>query len=268
MPDSIKSATSTTSCNPVFIGHGSPMNAISTNKYSTFLTRYAASIPKPKALVVISAHWQTEGSYITGNNNPRQLYDFYGFPEAIYALKYAPPGSSAIATLIRSAVGDIRIDPDRGIDHAAWAVVRHLYPDQSVPLLELSLDIRKTARQHFRLGQELGRLASEGILFVGSGNLVHNLREISFDETETPYPWARAADDWLRDKIFNMRIDELVEYEKHFPDFARSIPTSEHYLPLLYILGMHDKSRPIRTLFEEIQNGSISMRSIEVSCRG
>lgn len=250
---------------PVFIGHGSPLNAISKNRYTEFLAAYAKTIPAPEAIVVISAHWQTTGTRITGSDQPDQIYDFYGFPEALYQLKYTPPGSAAIAGRISSVIQDISVDPDRGIDHAGWAVVKHLYPEQNFPLLELSLDINKSPADHFRLGQELGGLSRKGILFIGSGNLVHNLGQVSFDPETEPFAWAVAADRWLADSLQASQIDRLVDYEKHFPDYKRSIPTNEHYLPLLYILGMHDQSKPVITIYEEIQNGSISMRSIEVA---
>ena len=171
--------TSSQYVNPVFIGHGSPMNAILDNSYSRFLSSYAQKIEKPKVIVVISAHWQTKGTYITGNQSPEQIYDFYGFPEELYRVKYAPHGAKAVAEMIAQEVDGITIDADRGIDHAGWAVVKHMYPDADVPLLELSLDVLKSNQQHFSLGSRLGALANSGILFIGSGNMVHNLRAIS-----------------------------------------------------------------------------------------
>ncbi len=249
---------------PVSIGHGSPMNAIAGNAYADFLARYAKSIPAPEAVVVISAHWRTRGTYITGNDDPEQIYDFYGFPEALYQVKYAPPGSRAVAERIFSEVPGIEIEPERGIDHAGWAVVKHMYPDRNIPLLEMSLDIDRNPRQHFMLGQLFKKFKYRGILFIGSGNLVHNLRDISFDEHAIPFRWAAGADAWLDSKIRNGEIDQIIHYEQFFPEYRRAIPTDEHFLPLLYILGMHDSTGYIRTLYEEIQNGSISMRSIEV----
>lgn len=240
------------------------MNAITENRYSAFLSGYARTLPDPDAIAVISAHWQTEGSFITGNEHPQQIYDFYGFPEELYKVKYSPPGSMEIAELVASEVGEIKIDSTRGIDHAAWAVVKHMYPEQNIPLLEISLDISKSPEQHFELGKQLKKLCTSGILFIGSGNMVHNLRDISFDDDEKPFTWAVKADEWLKEKLSNKEIEELVDYEKNFPEYKRSIPTNEHYLPLLYILGMHAPSGNIRTIYDEIQNGSISMRSIEV----
>ncbi len=253
------------SLNPIFIGHGSPMNAIEVNNYTLFLSNYTKTIAIPKAIVVITAHWQTKGTFITGNDHPEQIYDFYGFPDELYNVKYNPIGSKQVAELISSEIKGISIDGSRGIDHAGWAVVKHMFPEQNVPLLEISLDINLNAKQHFLLGQQLGKLSNKGILFIGSGNMVHNLRDISFNDNEKPFQWAVDADLWLSDCLNNTKINELIEYETLLPDFRRSIPTNEHYLPLLYILGMHDQRNKIKTIYEEIQNGSISMRSIEVT---
>ena len=241
------------------------MNAVLDNSYSRFLSRYAQKIKKPKAIVVLSAHWQIKGTYITGNQNPEQIYDFYGFPEELYRVKYSPQGSKAIAEVIAQEVDGIKIDADRGIDHAGWAVVKHMYPDGSVPLLQVSLDILKTNRQHFSLGSRLGALRASEILFIGSGNMIHNLREMSYDIDDNPFEWSVQADKWLDEKLRANEFDQLIDYESHFPNYRKSIPTNEHYLPLLYILGMHNTEERIETIFEEIQNGSISMRSIQVS---
>jgi len=260
--------------NPVFIGHGSPMNASSINDYTKFLGAYGASIGKPKAVVVISAHWQTRGTIITGAALPPQIYDFYGFPDELYALEYAPKGAPEIARLIASGTGTgvsetgIRVDPSRGIDHAGWAVVKHLYPDGDVPLLEISLDANLSEADHLALGARLAPLADRGILFLGSGNIVHNLRDISFDDNEKPFGWAVEADRWIARQIETGNTDALVNYKNTMPDWRRSIPTSEHFLPLLYILGMNDGARRTSTVYEEMQNGSISMRCVEIASGG
>lgn len=248
---------------PIFIGHGSPMNAISANAYTDFLKEYARSIPLPEAVVVISAHWQAYGTYITGNENPEQIYDFYGFPEELYQVKYSPPGSGAIAQYIKDGNLGIDIEYSRGIDHAAWAVLKHMYPARNIPQLELSLDINKTPEQHFELGRRLYEYCDRNILFVGSGNMVHNLYDIKFEEDPIPFQWAVESDNWLKNQLENKNIVSMVNYEKYFPGYEKAMPTSEHYLPLLYILGMLREGGKIKTIYEEIQNGSISMRSIE-----
>lgn len=251
--------------NPVFIGHGSPMNAISNNAYTGFLSAYARSIPLPEAVVVISAHWETEGTWITGNPEPGQIHDFWGFPDELYKTRYRPAGSRTTATMIRDAVPGIRIDDQRGIDHAGWAVVKHMYPDANVPLLELSLDTTRTERELFDLGISLSHLCDRGILFIGSGNVVHNLGDITFREQAQPFPWAVAADTWIKNRLAENDTEKLVAYRSRMPDYRRSMPTAEHFLPLLCILGMQKAGQRPVTIYEEIQNGSISMRSIHIS---
>ena len=249
-------------CNPAFIGHGSPMNAISDNAYTKFLHSYAQSMPTPNAIVVISAHWQTKGTYITGNLKPKQIFDFWGFPDELYKTIYEPDGSPGIAKEIHEKNIGIQIDDNRGIDHAGWAIVKHMYPKQDIPLLEMSLDVNKTEKEHFELGTKLTVLCDRGILIIGSGNIVHNLAEITFTEDSSPFRWAIEADNWIKDQMHSGSLDALMEYKKYMPKYARSIPTNEHYLPLLYILGMKAEKNDIKTIYEEIQNGSISMRSI------
>lgn len=251
--------------NALFIGHGSPINAISSQEYSKFLAQYAKSIDKPEAIVVISAHWQTNGTCITANPHPQQIYDFWGFPEELYAVHYAPKGSPEIAKRIVEGNSGIKVDNERGIDHAGWAVVKHMYPEQDVALLEISLDINKSEKEHFELGRKLSRYCREGILFIGSGNVIHNLRNINFDDNAKPFEWAISADAWMKEKIEMYDIDQLVNYRIAMPDYLMSFPTNEHFIPLLYILGMKDESQRIKTVYEEKQNGSIYMRSVEIS---
>jgi len=243
------------------------MNAIATNAYTKSLGDFASSFEKPRAIVVISAHWQTHGTMITGSVRPEQIYDFYGFPDELYQVRYAPPGSPETATLFANAGIGIEIDPRRGIDHAAWAIVRHMYPEQNVPLLELSLDIDKTEREHFDLGTRLARFQDEGFLFIGSGNLIHNLRLVSFDDNAQPYPWAVETDIWQRERLNGPDFAELIEYRASMPNWQKAIPTDEHYLPLLYILGMKGERDAIDIMHEEIQNASISMTSIRLRRR-
>jgi len=250
--------------NPVFIGHGSPMNAISSNPYTAFLRDLAGTFGLPRAIVVISAHWQTHGTWITGNANPSQIYDFYGFPDELYRVRYAPKGSSETAKLLRDADIGIRIDDERGIDHAGWAVVKHLYPEQNIPLLELSLDVDKTEREHFDLGKRLAQFCDMGLLVIGSGNLIHNLRMVDFDDDAKPFQWALETDAWQKDKIAAGNVSDLIDYRNTMPHWQKAVPTDEHYLPLLYILGMKTERDTVRSIHEEIQNGSISMRSVTV----
>jgi 4,5-DOPA dioxygenase extradiol len=249
----------------LFIGHGSPMNAIASNSYTRFLPEYSRSIKPPSAIIVISAHWLTRGTYITGSKRPSQIYDFYGFPEELYNIKYAPPGSPETARQIESDDIGIKVDERRGIDHAAWAVVMHMYPEQNIPLLEISLDMDKSIEEHFKLAGELYKYRKENVLFIGSGNIVHNLKAIDFDADAKPYDWAVSMDQWFKERITAGDVQELMHYDRHLPDYKLAVPTDEHYLPLIYTLGMRLQGEEIKTLHESIQNGSISMRSIEIS---
>ncbi|NCC58710.1 MAG: dioxygenase, partial [Synergistales bacterium] len=234
------------------------------NRYSRFLSGYAKKIPRPAAIVVISAHWQTRGTFITSGRNPQQIYDFGGFPDDLYSVGYAPDGSPETAARMANAGLGVSEDPDRGIDHAAWAVIRHMYPAKDVPLLEMSLDVNKPEEEDFEMGKRLAKLGQNGILFMGSGNMVHNLRNISFEEKQKPFPWAVKADLWLKEAIENHEVEKLIYYREKMPEYRMSIPTDEHFLPLLYIMGMRAEEQSAGTIYEEIQNGSISMRCIEI----
>jgi 4,5-DOPA dioxygenase extradiol len=248
----------------LFIGHGSPLNAINDNEYTRSLKDYTKSIIIPKAIVVISAHWQTYGTFITGSGAPDQIYDFYGFPEVLYNIKYKPSGLPEIAELFVNDKIGIEIDDKRGIDHAGWAVVKHIFPDGEIPLLEISLDMNKTPSEHFEFSKKLAKYRKQNILFIGSGNIIHNLYEIDFDENSTPYSWASEIDNWFKEKIQNYDTDKIINYKNYIKNHKLAIPTNEHYLPLLYTLGMKFPEENINTIHESIQNASISMRSFEI----
>ena len=248
----------------LFIGHGSPMNVIEKNDYTDFLQRLAKTMPTPKIIVVISAHRLTHGTYITGSKTPTQIYDFWWFPEELYTIKYTPEWDPALAQKIASDNIDIQIDNTRGIDHAAWAVLAHMYKDKDIRLIEISLDVNKSLEQHFELGKKLAKYRSEDVLFIWSGNIVHNLGNISFDENSKPFAWAIKLDEWFKQQINEFNIDKLLHYTEYLPNHQQGIPTTEHYIPFLYILGMKSSEEKVTTIHESIQNGSISMRSIEI----
>ena len=239
------------------------MNVIEDNEYTDFLKKFTKNITPPKTIVVISAHWQSNGTYITGWKNPAQIYDFWWFPEKLYTFKYAPQGNPELAEKIASDDIGVKIDKDRGIDHAAWAVLTHMYKDNEIRLVEISLDINKTLEQHFELGKKLAKYRDEDVLFIWSGNIVHNLGNISFDETSKPFSWAVKLDEWFKEQIQKNNIDKLLHYTQYLPNYEEGIPTTEHYIPLLYTLWMMLSEEKITTIHESIQNGSISMRSIE-----
>lgn len=249
--------------NPMFIGHGSPMNAVADNPYTQFLSSLGKSLPEPEAVIIFSAHWQSKGTKITSNPHPEQIFDFYGFPDELYHVTYRAPGSPQAASEIAQFIHKIQADDHHGIDHGSWTIVRHLFPEMKVPVLQISLDVDKTPQEHWELGKALKEFRGR-FLFIGSGNGIHNLRDVSFDENEPPFPWAKESDAWLKQKIESCSNYDLIHYSQLMPNFQRSIPTNEHYLPLLYIMAMRNDNEKAVTLFEGIQNGSISMRSFVI----
>ena len=247
----------------LFIGHGSPMNIVEKNNYTSSLAALGETLPRPKAVLVISAHWQTRGTYITGAAQPETIYDFYGFPEALYQEKYACPGSVKVAKRIENFTsGEVALDPDRGIDHAGWAVLKHMYPKADIPVLECSLDMRKSPQAHYDFAKKLAFLREEGVLIIGSGNIVHNLSQLDFSSLYVPdiYPWAAAFDQTVAALIKQREHQKLIAYEK-LPYVNLAVPTDEHYLPMLYALAMQTEDENLTFICTDIQNASIAMRS-------
>jgi 4,5-DOPA dioxygenase extradiol len=250
----------------LFIGHGSPMNIVANNAYTFSLAKIRNILPVPEAILVISAHWLTNGTSITSGRHPEQIYDFGGFPKELYEIKYSAPGSPEVAEKVCSNFKDqlIKCDNKRGIDHAAWAVLKHIYPEQKIPVLEMSLDIRKDPEYHFKLGKMLSFLRDEKILVIGSGNMVHNLSEIDFNELSTPFGWAIDFDRSVKNALERKEFKALINYHDFLENAAKAVPFNDHYLPMLYILGMINETEQIRFTHESIQNASISMRSFIV----
>lgn len=246
----------------LFIGHGSPMNAIADNRYSRSLRELGRSLPKPRAILCISAHWMSEGTWITHQAKPRTIHDFYGFPQALFEVQYPAPGAPELAESIVQRIQEPRINLDDeqwGFDHGAWSVLRHLYPNADIPLLQLSLYMERPGSYHFQAGQALRPLRDEGILIVGSGNLVHNLRMIRWEEDAEPFPWATGFDEWFKARVDEGDSSALIQPQH--PDARLAIPTWEHYYPLLYTLGAAEFGEKAHYLYEGVENGSISMRS-------
>jgi 4,5-DOPA dioxygenase extradiol len=251
----------------LFIGHGSPMNALAKNDYTETLNKLASTIAKPKAILMVSAHWLTEGTFITSTDTPKMIYDFYGFPDELYQVKYPAVGSQAAALKIHTLMDHTTVKFDNGewgLDHGTWSVLKHLYPNADIPVLQLSIDMTKPAEYHLKLGHELQRLRDEGILIIGSGNVVHNLRNFSWKETETPFDWAIEFDTWIKEQIENKNYLALAkDYNKTIAG-QKSVPSLDHYLPLLYIVGASDEKDKLSFIYEKIQNGSIAMRSFQL----
>lgn len=249
----------------VFVGHGSPMNIVADNTYTRSLTALAKTIDKPKAILIVSAHWQTRKTYITGAKALSTIYDFYGFPQELYQIQYDCPGAPEQAMVVQELMkGEVLAHPSRGIDHAGWAVLKFMYPDADVPVLQMSLDVLKTPREHYKFAKGLAALRTQGILIMGSGNIVHNLSKVNFSQLYgEPYPWAMECDQKLAELFMAGDHDRLVEYEK-LPNSKLAIPTDEHYLPMLYALALQEDKDKLTFTCTDMQNGSISMRGFKL----
>ncbi|MFI5350145.1 MAG: 4,5-DOPA dioxygenase extradiol [Elusimicrobiota bacterium] len=249
----------------LFLGHGSPMNAIEDNSFTRTLAKLGERLARPKAVLCVSAHWLTEGTRVTGMARPRTIHDFGGFPEALYDIRYPAPGSPELAALVRETIGSKAVSIDEtewGLDHGAWSVLRHLYPKADVPVVQLGIDYALPAARHFELGEKLRPLRENGVLIIGSGNIAHNLRRISFDENAAPEAWAAEFDGWVKRRLEKRDFESLLGDLASAPSGALSVPTPDHYDPLLYILGASDARDKLRFEYEGIQNASISMRSL------
>lgn len=251
----------------LFIGHGSPMNIILDNEYTRSLARLGALLPRPKMIAVISAHWLTQGTAVTAAEKPRIIYDFYGFPKALYDISYPCPGGIASSLQLSEVINKekLKLDDQWGIDHGAWAVLKHMYPAADIPVVEISLDQTKSGKFHYELGKKLISLREEGVLVIGSGNIVHNLYQANFENLDAkPYSWAVEYDQAVKRCLLEQNHEALIEYEKLTPSAALAVPTNEHYLPLLYTLALQKAEDKISFIYEGMQNASISMRCIYI----
>jgi len=250
----------------LFIGHGSPMNAIENNAYTRTLVSLRDRLPRPRAILCISAHWMSQGgTWVTGMERPKTIHDFGGFPQALFDVIYPAPGSPALAQWVCDLVKEplIQVDLETwGLDHGTWSILCHLYPRADIPVLQLSLDLMKPGSWHFALGEKLRPLREQGILIMGSGNLVHNLRKIRWEANAEPLAWAVECDEWMKAKILARDFAALVKDPTKSDAGKLSIPTAEHYLPMLYVAGASTPDDQCRFEFEGLQNGSISMRSV------
>jgi 4,5-DOPA dioxygenase extradiol len=253
----------------LFLGHGSPMNAIEENEFVEGFRNIGKSIPKPAAVLCISAHWQTSGTHVTAMEKPKTIHDFYGFPPELYAVQYPAFGSPRLAEEVRSMIAgaEVGLDYSWGLDHGCWSVVKHLYPNADVPVVELSLDYNKTAQDHYDLAKQLAPLREMGVLIVGSGNMVHNLGLVAWDEFDTPgygYDWAVEANDQMKKFILNGDHQQLINYRSHGRAYNLAIPTPEHYLPLLYALALKEKDEKVTLFNDKAVAGSLTMTSLKI----
>jgi 4,5-DOPA dioxygenase extradiol len=246
----------------LFVGHGNPMNAIERNEFSGRWHELGRQLPRPKAVLCISAHWETRGVYVTATERPETIHDFYGFPKALFDVQYQVAGdphlARRIAGLISSA--NVRLDPGRGLDHGAWSVLVSMYPGADIPVVQLSLDTGEPGKFHYALGRELAPLRDEGILILGSGNMVHNLRLFSFHDPQ-PLHWATECDAELRHRIQAREHELLMDFGTLGPNAGLAVPTPEHYLPLLYPLALQEEAEPAG-FFNDRVISAISMTSV------
>jgi 4,5-DOPA dioxygenase extradiol len=253
----------------LFIGHGSPMNGIEDNEFSNRWKSMAKEIPTPKAVLVISAHWFTKGTSITAMDFPKTIHDFGGFPDELFKVEYPAPGNFTIAQQTASLIHttQVELDHDWGLDHGTWTVVRHMYPNADIPVLQLSIDYTKDATFHYLLAKELYHLRKKGVLIIGSGNMVHNLRMVAWDKLNGPaygYDWALQMNQTFKELILRKEHNPLIHYNTLGKDALLAIPTPEHYLPLLYTLGLEGKGDDISFFNDQPVGGSLTMTSVKI----
>lgn len=251
----------------LFLGHGSPMNVLENNLYTQTWQKLGEILPRPKAIVAVSAHWYTRGTAVTAMDKPRTIHDFGGFPQALFDTQYPAPGSPDLAEKIQRLLAPIPVAADRGewgLDHGSWGVLIKMYPQADIPVVQLSVDGTQPAAYHYQLGKKLGALRDEGIMIVASGNVVHNLRMAKWNGDAEPYPWAVSFNQFVRDNLAYQGDDHpLVNFMRH-DGAALSNPTPDHYLPLLYVLGCWDGKEAITIPVDGIEMGSLSMLSVQV----
>jgi 4,5-DOPA dioxygenase extradiol len=253
----------------LFIGHGSPMNGIEHNQFSESWAKLAKEIPTPKAILVVSAHWLSRGTKITAMDFPETIHDFGGFPKELFEVQYPAPGNPELAketaSIIKSA--EVELAHDWGLDHGAWTVIRNMYPDAKIPVLQLSIDYTKGPQFHYDLAKELSSLRSKGVLIMGSGNMVHNLRMVSFDkiDTEFGFDWAIEMNEVFKKYISNRNHNALINYENLGSAAKLAVPTPDHYYPLLYSLGLQGKNEEAFIFNDKLMAGSLTMTSLVIN---
>lgn len=248
----------------LFVGHGSPTNAMEDNEFSRSWAAVGRAVPTPIAILCISAHWETAGTCVTAMESPETIHDFDGFPRSLHEMRYPAPGSPSLAQRVRESVrtADVRPTHDWGLDHGAWSVLCRMFPAAEIPVVQLSLDRTKDAAFHYTLGRELRTLRSQGILILGSGNIVHNLGLIRW--RDTAYDWAEEFDEAMKSSILSRDHDTVVRYDRLGRTAQLSVPTTEHFLPLLYVLALREDDDAVGFFTEKVTLGSISMRSLRI----
>ena len=253
----------------LFLGHGSPMNAIEENEFVRGFRNIGKDIPTPKAILIISAHWETKGTLVTAMQKPRTIHDFGGFPQALFDVQYPAPGSPELANETKRLIKKVQVGLDEswGLDHGAWSVVKHLYPKADVPIIQMSIDYTQGAQYHYDLAKELSSLRKKGILIIGSGNMVHNLGMVAWDKLNTDsygYDWAIEANDKMKHFILSDNHQPLIHFKSQGRAFDLAIPSPEHYLPLLYTLALKESNEQASFFNDKPVGGSLTMTSLKI----
>lgn len=253
----------------LFLGHGSPMNAIEENEFVSGFRNIAKSIPKPNAILCVSAHWETKGTFVTAMENPSTIHDFGGFPKELFDVQYPAPGSPELAKATKKLIKntDVSLDDKWGLDHGAWSVIKHLYPNADVPVIQLSLDYSQSPQYHYELAQQIKSLREKGVLVIGSGNMVHNLRMVAWDKLNAPgygFDWAIEASEKMKKFILDGDHKQLINFRSQGIAFDLAIPTPEHYLPLLYSLALKEEGEQVSLFNDKPVAGSLTMTSVKI----
>lgn len=252
----------------LFMGHGSPMNAIEENEFVQGFRKIGKEIPKPNAILCISAHWETQGTFVTAMETPRTIHDFGGFPQALFDVQYPAPGFPDLARETKKIITstEIGLDEKWGLDHGAWSVIRHMYPNAEIPVIQMSIDYSQPAQYHYDLAKQLAALRHKGVLIVGSGNMVHNLRMVEWRRLNESYgfDWALEANEKMKEFIRNDDHQSLINYSKQGKSFQLAIPSPEHYMPLIYSLALKDKNEAVSFFNDKPVAGSLTMTSVKI----
>lgn len=253
----------------LFLGHGSPMNAIEENEFVQGFRHIGSEIEKPKAILVISAHWETRGTFVTAMENPSTIHDFGGFPQALFDVQYPAPGSPDLAEAVQQTIKskEVHLDDKWGLDHGSWSVVKHLYPNADVPIIQMSIDYSMSSAQHYALAKELAVLRKKGVLIIGSGNNVHNLRMVSWQHLNSvgyAFDWAQEANERMKAYIKDGNHQPLIDFQNQGSAFQLAIPTPEHYLPMIYALALQEKNEPLHIFNDAAVAGSLCMTSLKI----
>ena len=253
----------------LFVGHGSPMNAIEDNEFSKSWENMGKTLPKPRAILCISAHWETKGTYITAMKNPKTIHDFGGFPRQLFEVEYPAPGDPELAAETKNKITktEAGLDEKWGLDHGCWSVIKRLYPEADVPVIQMSLDYYQTPQYHYDLARELSSLRKKGVLIIGSGNMVHNLGMVSWEKIDEPgfgYDWAIEANDKMIKLILSDDHKPLIDYKSQGKAFNMAIPTPDHFLPLLYSLALKEENEIVTVFNDKAVAGSLTMTSIRI----